>query len=117
MEKVSQKTKVGKTLLTLTENFTLILDKFKIMPGSESPAPPNIRLIYFDIRGFAEPLRYMLKMAKEDFVDERIPLDAWAGRRKRSSIESLKKEKDSEKRRKSKEYGATLESKMQKRKH
>ncbi|OXA45021.1 glutathione S-transferase [Folsomia candida] len=45
----------------------------------------DLRLIYFDIRGFAEPLRWMLTMKNVPFVDERMPLDAWASQRKRSS--------------------------------
>lgn len=46
----------------------------------------EIKLIYFDIRGLAEPVRWMLKIAGMEFVDKRIPLDAWNNTRKGSLL-------------------------------
>lgn len=54
----------------------------------------SVRLIYFDIRGLAEPIRWMLKMSGVEFTDERIALDSWAVR-KRSSLDDLQKRRGS----------------------
>lgn len=35
------------------------------------------RLIYFNIRGLAEPIRWMFRLKDVDFEDERIELDQW----------------------------------------
>jgi len=43
----------------------------------------KIKLIYFDIRGLAEPIRWMLQIAGQPFEDERIPLDQWPEQKKR----------------------------------
>lgn len=41
------------------------------------------RLVYFNIRGLAEPIRWMFKIAGVDFIDERINLEDWKDERER----------------------------------
>lgn len=55
----------------------------------------EIRLIYFDIRGLVEPLRWMFKLSDTPFTDERIPLDAFSGSGKRNSLEDIMKRRRS----------------------
>lgn len=45
------------------------------MPSANSK---KYKLVYFDIRGLAEPIRWMLAIADQEFEDERIPLLAWS---------------------------------------
>jgi hypothetical protein len=55
----------------------------------------EIRLVYFNIRGLAEPARWMMKIAGIEFIDERISLDAWeVTRRKGENL--IKRRKSSE---------------------
>ncbi|ODN01871.1 Glutathione S-transferase 3 [Orchesella cincta] len=35
------------------------------------------KLIYYNVRGLAEPVRWMFKMAKVEFEDKRIPVENW----------------------------------------
>lgn len=43
------------------------------------------RLVYFNIRGLAEPIRWMFSIAGVDFVDERINLEDWKDEKERFS--------------------------------
>ncbi|OXA60363.1 glutathione S-transferase 3 [Folsomia candida] len=46
---------------------------------------PTYKLTYFDIRGLAEPIRWMFQISGQTFEDERIPLDEWSEQKKRFS--------------------------------
>ena len=49
----------------------------------------DVKLIYFNIRGLAEPIRWILKIAQIKFTDERISLDAWATTSRKGSVRNL----------------------------
>lgn len=53
---------------------------------SDDADTPPYRLIYFDIRGLAEPVRWMFCLAGIPFEDERIPLVEWNEQKKRKDI-------------------------------
>ena len=38
---------------------------------------PSYKLIYFNARGRAEHIRYILAYAGVDYVDERVPKERW----------------------------------------
>ncbi|CAL8121646.1 unnamed protein product [Orchesella dallaii] len=46
---------------------------------------PPYKLVYFDIRGLAEPVRWMFCLAGIPFIDERVPLVEWNEAKKRYS--------------------------------
>jgi len=47
------------------------------------------KLVYFGIRGLAEPIRWMFRMREVDFEDERIDLDLWQEEKHRKFQEDL----------------------------
>ncbi|ODM90470.1 Glutathione S-transferase [Orchesella cincta] len=51
--------------------------------SEDESEPPPYRLVYFDIRGLAEPVRWMFCLAGLPFVDERVPLVEWNEAKKR----------------------------------
>lgn len=44
---------------------------------------PKYKLVYFGIRGLAEPIRWMFRMKNVDFEDERVDLDYWQEEKQR----------------------------------
>ena len=43
---------------------------------------PKYRLVYFNMRGRAEPIRWMLALAKQPYEDERFDKDTeWSSRK------------------------------------
>ncbi|OXA58430.1 glutathione S-transferase 2 [Folsomia candida] len=54
----------------------------------------DVRLVYFDIRGLAEPIRWMLTIAGIGFTDDRIALTAWMTKKK-NTFENIMKRRTS----------------------
>lgn len=44
------------------------------------------KLVYFNFRGVAEPIRWMLKMKHVEFEEERIDLDYWPKEKHRKNF-------------------------------
>lgn len=49
---------------------------------------PSYKLIYFNARGRAEHIRYILAFAGVDYVDERVPKERWTELKKCKYISS-----------------------------
>lgn len=51
--------------------------------SAESYTMGKYKLTYFNVKGFGEPIRYLLAYMGEDFEDVRLQRDQWTAERKK----------------------------------